>query len=134
MIPDFDAKGNLPPGIHACSLQQLISRFGSGSSEREAETRELVEFVNWAREAGVIRLIVDGSYVTPKESPNDADVVILPGPEYPRQQQPVLASGQRWPFIHVQVAVDDADFQKWASVDFGLDQRARPRGVVEILL
>jgi hypothetical protein len=134
VLPDLDEAGNLPPGIHPCTLEELTARFGSGSDERRVETAELGDFVQWARQAGIIRLIVDGSYVTGKEEPNDVDVVILPGPDYPRQQQPARASARRWPFLHVQVAGDEADFQRWAVVDFGIDRDGEPRGVVELLL
>ena len=134
MLPPFDVNGNLPPGIHPCSLEEVVSRFGRGSPERQAETAELCEFVQWAREAGVTRLIVDGSYVTDKISPNDVDVVILPGPDYPRQQQPALALALSWPFLHVQIADDEMDLRQWAVVDFGTDRNHNPRGLLEIIL
>ncbi|HXG09656.1 MAG TPA: hypothetical protein VNK04_07695 [Gemmataceae bacterium] len=134
MLPDFDENGNLPPGIHPCTLEEVVARFGFGSAERQTETAELQEFVRWAREAGVSRLIVDGSYVTTKRAPNDVDLVILPGSDYPRQQQPALVSSQQWPFLHIQVALDEADLQQWVTIDFGTDRNQNPRGVVEILL
>ena len=85
MLPSFDDVGNLPPGIHSCSVAELIARFGSGSEEREAEISELVQFIEAARTAGVHRLLVNDSFVTDKLAPNDVDVVILPGPGYPRE-------------------------------------------------
>jgi hypothetical protein len=60
--------------------------------------------------------------------------VILPGPDYPRRQRPALSSDHRWAFLHIQVATDAADFDRWAALDFGFDRNHRPRGVVEILL
>lgn len=85
MLPAYDDDGNLPSGIHRCSLAELIARFGSGSDDREAEISELQSFIEAAISAGVRRLLVDGSFVTGKLSPNDVDVVILPGPGYPLQ-------------------------------------------------
>jgi len=38
------------------------------------------------------------------------------------------------PFLHIQVAVDEADFAKWALEDFGTDRRGKVRGVVEVEL
>jgi hypothetical protein len=32
---------------------EVVQRFGGGSLEREVETQELHEFVDWARRAGV---------------------------------------------------------------------------------
>ena len=84
MLPDFDDFGNLPAGIHICTLDELTTRFGKGSDERETEMSEVLLFVEAARKAGVRRLLVNGSFVTNKLSPNDVDIVFLPGPEYPR--------------------------------------------------
>ena len=78
MLPPFDESGNLPGGIHPASIEEIVSRFGHGSPEREVEVRELLQLVAWARGHGVRRLIVNGSFVTDKREPNDVDVVLLP--------------------------------------------------------
>ena len=134
MLPDFDAHGYLPPGIHRCNLAGVIARFERGSSERQVETSELLAFVAWARQAGVQRLVIDGSYVMSKIAPNDVDVVILPDPDYPREARAARQGIVPWPFVHVIIATDEADFERWASADFGLDRSGIPRGVVEIEL
>jgi hypothetical protein len=79
MLPPFDDVGNLPPGIHLCSIAEMVARFGSGSEERESQISELLDFIKAAKAAGVIRLMVNGSFVTGKLSPNDVDVVFLKG-------------------------------------------------------
>ena len=134
MIPPFDGHGNLPPGIHRGEIRELADRFGVGSPEREVETKELIQLVGWARQAGVVRLVIDGSYVTDRPAPNDVDLVLLPGPDYPRDQ-PSAGEGERlWPFLHVLVAADAADLERWAFEDFGTDRDLRPKGVVEVIL
>jgi hypothetical protein len=132
MLPEFDENGNLPPGVHRCSLEELEARFGRGSPEREVETAELREFIAWARQAGIKRLLVDGSYVTRAQAPNDVDVVILPGEEHPEQAEVALDSANRWPFVHIMVAVDEADLEQWAVRDFGTDRGGTVRGIVEV--
>lgn len=132
MLPSFDEHGNLPPGIHRCTIEELIQHFGTGSVEREVEIQELLEFIAWAREADIQRVIVNGSFVTSKESPNDVDVVILPGPNYPRSQNPAFEEITRFPFLQIVVAADEDDLIMWVSQDFGTDRR--PKGVVEVLL
>lgn len=92
MLPPFDDIGYLPPGIHACSVQELVDRFGSGSDERLVEMDELSQLMDAAREAWVRRFMVDGSFVTGKLSPNDVDIVILPGIDYPRKSTPLESS------------------------------------------
>jgi hypothetical protein len=49
MLPLFNEHGYLPPGIHPCTVVELVARFGSGSPEPEVETQELLGFIDWAR-------------------------------------------------------------------------------------
>jgi hypothetical protein len=134
MLPPLDDFGNLPPGIHACSVAELVARFGSGSDERKAQMSELLHFIEAAKRTGVRRLMVNGSFVTAKLSPNDVDIVILPGPAYPRQGRKLDSDELAWPFLQIVVAADAADFEAWAVRQFGTDRRRRPKGVVEVLL
>jgi uncharacterized protein DUF6932 len=134
MLPPFDEVGNLPPGIHPCSVVELVERFGSGSEEREAEISELLHFIEAAKAAGVRRILVNGSFVTGKLAPNDVDVVFLPGPGYPRQNPKLESDELVWPFLQIIVAADDADLEAWAIGVFGTDRRKRPKGVVEVIL
>ncbi len=134
MLPAFDDFGNLPPGIHRCTVAELGARFGRGSDERETELIELVHFIEAARTTGVRRLLVNGSFVTDKLSPNDVDVVILPGPDYPGQGSNLDNDELAWPFLQIIVAADDADFEAWASRQFATDRQKRPKRVVEVIL
>ena len=134
MLPDFDDDGNLPAGIYTCSIEELAARFGTGSEERETEINELLNFVEAAKKAGVRRLLVNGSFVTGNPAPNDVDIVFLPGPDYPRQEKELDNDELIWPFLQVIVAADDADFDAWATEQFGTDREGRPKGVVEVVL
>ncbi|HUE75098.1 MAG TPA: hypothetical protein VMP01_29790 [Pirellulaceae bacterium] len=135
MIPALDDYGNLPAGIHRATLEELVAAFGSGSPEREVQASELVEFVQWAITAGIRRIIVNGSFVTGKLSPNDVDVIVLPGPEYPMDTMDnEVIHDSVWPFLQIIFAADDADLERWANEDFGTDRRQRPKGVVELIL
>jgi hypothetical protein len=134
VLPDFDDNGNLPPGTHKCNLEVIVARFGQGSPERVLETSELVGFVSWARQAGISRLLVDGSYVTSKLAPVDVDIVILPGTGYPYVGGSAGNFADQWPFLHVMVAADEADLEQWAQVDFGIDRSGNRRGIVEVEL
>jgi hypothetical protein len=134
MLPDFDEIGNLPPGMHRATIEEVIERFGGGSPEREVEANELLHFVGWARRAGVLRLIVNGSFATATIAPNDVDLVMLPGPDYPRDQPSATDTEVCWPFLQVLVAADENDLEQWALQDFGTDRNLRPKGVVEEIL
>jgi hypothetical protein len=134
LLPPFDDHGNLPPGVHSCAPAELVARFGSGSPERQVQTEELLGFIDWARRAGVERLIVNGSYATAATSPQDVDLIILPGRDYPRDQSAALDQELTWPFLHVLVAADPEDLEAWATRDFGTDRMGRAKGVVEVTL
>src|SRR5688500_12063989 len=97
MLPPFDEFGNLPAGIHVCTVPELIARFGTCSDERITEINELVRFIDEARVAGVRRLLVNGSFVTAKTSPNDVDVVVLPGHNYPAHGKRLDSDELVWP-------------------------------------
>jgi len=130
MLPGFDQHGNLPPGIHRSTLQELVERFGHGSPEREVEAKELLRFVDWAKKAGVRRLLVNGSYITTKARPNDVDIVILPGSDEDMPSDEEI----KWPFLHILIAVDEADLKRWADEDFGSDRQDHRKGIVEVIL
>jgi hypothetical protein len=127
LLPPFDEFGYSPPGIHACRVEELVARFGSGSPEREVETQELIDFFAWARRVGFERVIVNGSYVTSKAAPNDVDVVFLPAADYPRSESPYGQNESRWPFLQVLVAVDAMDLEQWSLKDFGTDRDRRQK-------
>lgn len=134
MLPPFDEFGYLPQGIHSCAIEELVSRFGGGSPEREVETQELLDFFAWARRAGIVRVIVNGSYASAKVAPNDADVFVLPGADYPRNETPCSQHEARWPFLQIFIAVDELDLEQWSLHDFGTDRNRRLKGVIEVLL
>ena len=77
-LPDFNAAGDLPPGVHRSTLTEVINRFGSGSDQRRICTQLLVHIVEIAKRTGcLLRFILFGSYVTSKSDPNDVDVVLV---------------------------------------------------------
>jgi hypothetical protein len=84
--------------------------------------------------AGLRRLMVNGSFVTGKLAPNDVDVVVLPGNDYPRSGLRLESEDLVWPFLQIIVAADDADFEAWATNQFATDRKTRPKGVVEVIL
>jgi hypothetical protein len=134
MLPPFDDNGYLPAGLHRCSIEELEARFGSGSEERTSQMSELRDFISAAKKVGVRRLMVNGSFVTGRLAPNDVDVVVLPGPDYPRGGPKLDSDELVWPFLQIIVAADDSDFESWATEQFSTDRKRRPKGVVEVIL
>lgn len=72
MIPEFNASGLLPEGIHWAGLDELQNRYAR-NGHRERLFRGLVRALNALRMAGCSALYLDGSFVTAKEYPGDYD-------------------------------------------------------------
>lgn len=74
MIPPFDEHGNLPPGVHWATWEELAERFGYGSRRRIllAGLDAALELLARARCETVY---IDGSFITTEVFPRDIDVV-----------------------------------------------------------
>ncbi len=77
-LPDFTPSGDLPEGVHQATIDEVIARFGSGTSQRQTVTARLQQIYQLAQNTGKLqRLIIFGSYITAKPEPNDIDVVLI---------------------------------------------------------
>lgn len=77
-LPDFDPRGDLPEGVHAATLGEVLARFGHGGPRRQLITERLVRVYGLARATGkLLRFVVFGSYVTAKPEPNDVDIILI---------------------------------------------------------
>ena len=60
-----------------------MSRFGSGSAQRQTVTNRLLRIFELARATGYLdRLVVFGSYVSDVDDPNDVDVILVMRDEF----------------------------------------------------
>lgn len=77
-LPDFNATGDLPPGVHAAILADVLVRLGSGLPERTAAGWRLAVIHRLALSTGKVRrFVVFGSFVTAKPVPGDVDVFLV---------------------------------------------------------
>lgn len=72
MIPAFDRRGKLPPGIHSADWPEFAERFG-GTAHRRLLLAGLKSAALNLQEAGCSLAYVDGSFVTAKPEPGDFD-------------------------------------------------------------
>jgi len=72
MIPEFDANGNLPLGVHFCTWEEFVERFGT-TELRLRLIRGLKMAMEQLWEAGCRTIYINGSFVTSKEDPGDFD-------------------------------------------------------------
>lgn len=89
MIPDFEASGNLPAGIHQTTWNELSKRFG-----RSGHRRKLLEGLAAALDslaaAGCRAVYINGSFVTRKTRPGDYDLCWSIEGVVPERLDPVL--------------------------------------------
>jgi predicted nucleotidyltransferase len=78
-IPDF-VDGVLPVGIHDCTTEEVRDRFGrfQRSDRRMRLTDKLMEYLTEARASGIVSaVIIDGSYATNRDEPEDIDLIVV---------------------------------------------------------
>ena len=72
MVPAATDDGNLPPGVHWCSWEEIEVRFGTTRHRRwllDGLRRALIEL----KAAGCATAYIDGSFVSEKKVPGDFD-------------------------------------------------------------
>jgi hypothetical protein len=72
MIPDFDRDGNLPPGFHASDWDAFVKRFGTNGHRRRL-LAGMKQMLLSLKSVGCMKVLIDGSFVTDKDFPNDFD-------------------------------------------------------------
>ena len=72
MIPSFDEHGDLPPGVHRATWDEIVERYAT-NERREQLVNGLRAAIESLRTAGCSRVYLDGSFVTDKELPGDFD-------------------------------------------------------------
>ena len=72
MIPPFQPDGNLPPGIHTATWEEVVARFG-GNPQRNRLLDGLRRAIANLQAAGCRRLYLNGSFITSKPDPDDFD-------------------------------------------------------------
>lgn len=77
-LPPLNDEGDLPPGVHAASMGEVLARFGGGGFQRRVVALRVVRIHRLAMSTGQVhRFLLFGSFVTSKVAPNDVDVFLL---------------------------------------------------------
>lgn len=134
MIPDFDENGYLPPGVHRATIDEVVQRFGHGSEEREAAIQSLLWLIPMCRRGSVVRLILNGSFVTDQREPRDVDCVLVPGPTFVEDSDATLALRIGLPYLSLQIAESNDDLTFFVENLFASDRAGRRKGLVEVEL
>jgi hypothetical protein len=84
-IPDFRDDGYLPEGLHLATEAEVTFRFGTSTPRRRRLVLRLRRWLELARATSATRFLLDGSFVTAKEEPNDIDAVVLLANDFEQQ-------------------------------------------------
>jgi hypothetical protein len=85
MIPNFRDDGYLPEGLHVATEAEVTFRLGSGTPRRRRLILRLRHWLELSRRTHVRRFLLDGSFVTAKQEPNDVDAVALLADDFEQQ-------------------------------------------------
>jgi len=72
MIPEFDERGNLPPGIHHATWTEIVTRYTTSVRRREL-LDGLLDALRSLKATGCATAYLDGSLVTNRDHPGDFD-------------------------------------------------------------
>ena len=87
MLPEFNRDGNLPEGLHQADEEEVLLRFATSSVRRKWLGEQLRHLLNAAKATGFLhRVILWGSLVTSKESPNDINVLLIMNDAFASEQ------------------------------------------------
>ena len=142
MIPDFDANGNLPAGIHDSTIDEFQKRFAYNIIRKRLLTG-LLKLIADLKAIDCKTIYIDGSYVTAKILPRDIDLCwdersvdlanakikmpILFDLDPPREAQHSIYG------CDVLLAYDIEFGSKIFFIDFfQLDRDGMPKGIVQI--
>ena len=144
MLPEFDQNGNLPEGIYHATAAEVISRLATGSARRRWLGERLRNLFELVKATGKLeRIILWGSFVTSKESPNDLDVLLVMTEDFDLEQLP---GDCRVLFDYAQAKIRFNADVFWTKVSIGqetldlwldtyqLGKDLKRRGIVEVVV
>ena len=108
MLPPFNERGDLPPGIHQADWDEVEARFSGGFARRPLFRTLRHVHALAAKTCHLERFLVFGSFVTDKDAPGDVDVVLVMAEAFRLEEAP---RESRTLFSHA-----DADARFGASV------------------
>ena len=143
MLPAFNQDGNLPEGVHRATEAEVLSRFATTSARRKWLGERLRNLLEMARATGKLeRVVLWGSFVTSKESPNDLDVLLVMAADFDLEQVP---TDRRALFNYAQAKIRFNADVFWTKVSIGQDtldlwlntyqlgKDLKRRGIVEVV-
>ena len=133
MIPELNEHGYLPAGVYQATLDEVVARFGRGNEQREAQAQSLEWLAPLCIRAGITRILINGSFVTNRDQPNDVDCVLLQGPKYRSRSVQAAQLRKGLPFVELRI-VRQPEYDFYRDQFYASDRDMIPKGVIEVLL
>jgi len=139
MVPEFNKYGNLPAGIYESSLTYIEKRFGLNSKKRISLFKDFHNFLELITpfKTNIKRLILDGSFVTSKETPGDIDCIMIieNGFRFTPDIVEKLCDSKKLYNIHL-FMFEEKNTERYRDIlnIFSKDRDLKPKGLVEVIL
>ncbi len=139
MLPEFNANGYLPKGVYKATLREIKQRFGSNASKRKELFKGLQSLIKLLRkhEKCIERFLLNGSFVTDKNSPKDFDCILIVKNDFdfssPEAKQLLAAKGLFNAHIFTFTEEDVSRIRRLIDF-FGHDRNRKAKGLVEVIL
>ncbi len=143
-LPEFNERGELPPGVHIADWRQLEVRFCGWSPRRVWLSRSLRALLELAGASGQRRRVfIWGSFVTAKAAPRDLDILLVMSEDF--EVDAIAASAQAvFDSVRARLLFEADVFWARASIGDGLlglwldtyqtSRDYRKRRIVELVL
>jgi len=140
MIPNLNEYGLLPEGIHKATIEEIEHKFGSGSAKRKElfiGFQELIQLL-YKHKRSIKSFLLDGSFVTDKESPRDYDCILVVKKDFnfDSPEAKKLQYAKKLFYAHNFTCMEeDLDRCHRLLNLFGHDKdTGKPKGLVEVIL
>lgn len=139
MIPQSNADGYLPKGIHKATLNEIKERFGSSSQERKElfEGLQSLTRLLHKHKKRVKRFLLNGSFVASGESPKDFDCILIVQVDFdfgsPDAEKLLVARELFGAHLFIFTEKDASRYHRLIDF-FGHGRDQKPKGLVEVVL
>jgi hypothetical protein len=138
--PEYDRDGYIAP-MQACTDAEVVRWFG-GNENRERLIGRIRDWIGLARAVKARRLLLDGSFVTAKENPNDVDAVVLLPEDFSQKLEAGHSDARKLAEMFISrepkelfAAEDEEDWWRWFEFfSRTREKTGRRKGLVEVLL
>ena len=139
MLPEFNKYGNLPAGIYKSSITCIENKFGKSSEERISLFNNFRKFLKILSpfKKNIKRLILDGSFVTSKESPGDIDCIMIIENNFRFIPEIVEELGNSKELYNIHLfTFEEKNTESCRGMlnFFSKDKDLKPKGIIEVIL